>query len=124
MTSRTEIKPPEFREHIVYGEDFFDARRHPTITFGSNDVKLGVDGTATLQGELTIRGICRTFTATGTYSPLVEDPSGSQRAGFELSSTIDRRDWGLNYQMPLPNGAIALGWDVVLTAHVELVKRG
>ena len=116
--------PPEFREHVVYGPDFFDARNHPRITFRSDDVSLGDDGTITVHGELTIKGITKPFTVTGTYRPPVEDPWGAIRAGAELTATIDRRDWGLDYQAPLPGGGDALGHAVLVSAQVELVKEG
>ncbi len=115
--------PPEFRQHVVYGADFFDAGSHPEITFRSDDVQLGEDGTAALRGELTIKGITKPFAATGTYQPLVEDPYGGARTAVEFSTTVDRRDWDINWQAPLPKGGDALGNDVQLSAHVELVKE-
>src|SRR4051812_30176474 len=50
--------PPELRAHLL-APDFFDAERHPEVTFESTEVELGDDGRATVQGELTIRGITR-----------------------------------------------------------------
>jgi len=59
--------PPEFREHVINGEDFFDAGNHPEIVFRSNRVELADDGRANVEGELEIRGSSRSVTATGTY---------------------------------------------------------
>jgi polyisoprenoid-binding protein YceI len=115
--------PPEFRQHVVYGADFFDAENHPEITFRSQDVQLSEDGTAALRGELTIKGITKPFTATGTYQPLVEDPYGVTRTAVEFSATVDRRDWDMSWQAPLPKGGDALGYNVQLSAHVELIKE-
>jgi polyisoprenoid-binding protein YceI len=115
--------PPEFREHVVRGADFFDADNHPEILFRSDRVDVTENGTATVEGELTIRGLSRPITATGTYERPIEDPFGFLRAGLELRAVLDRRDWGLTWQMPLPSGAEALGWDVELTVQLELVKR-
>ncbi len=115
--------PPELREHVVNGEEFFDGRNHPEITFTSGDVRLGDDGTITVNGELTIKGITKPFTATGSYHPFVEDPYGSLRTSVELTATVDRRDWDMNWQMPLPKGGDVLGYDVQLSAHVELIKQ-
>jgi polyisoprenoid-binding protein YceI len=94
------------------------------ITFRSSDVDLADDGTATIRGELTIKGITKPFVATGTFQPPVEDPFGSLRAAAELTTTVDRRDFGLDWQAPLPNGGDVLSWDVTLTASIELVKEG
>ncbi len=115
--------PPEFREHVVYGSDFFDARNHPEITFRSSRVELGEDGSVHVEGELTIKGITKPVTATGTYQPPVEDPFGSVRTALELAATVDRRDWNMDWQMPLPGGGNVLGYDVRLSAHIEFIKE-
>ena len=115
--------PPEFRQHVVYGADFFDAGNHPEITFHSEDVQLSDDGAVTVRGDLTIKGITRLVTATGTYQPLVEDPFGSIRTAVEITATVDRREWDLSWQAPLPGGGDALGNDVTLSVHVELIKE-
>src|SRR4051812_23441405 len=67
--------PDQFRQHVL-GEDFFDVARHPVVTFRSSDVELDEDGTATVRGELTIRGITRDVVATGTWTAPFEDPYG------------------------------------------------
>ena len=115
--------PPEFREHVVRGTDFFDADAYPSIGFHSTRVEVEVDGTATVTGELTIRGTTRTITARGTYHPAREDPFGNYRSGLELRTSVDRRSWDLNWQLPLPDGSDALGWDVEITAQLELIKK-
>jgi polyisoprenoid-binding protein YceI len=114
--------PAEFREHVVRSADFFDADTHPAISFRSTRVDLRDDGSATVSGELTIRGATRTIDAHGVYQPPRKDPFGNERAGLELQATIDRRNWDMNWQMPLPDGADALGWDVEITAQLELIK--
>jgi polyisoprenoid-binding protein YceI len=115
--------PPEFREHVVNGEEFFDARNHPEISFRSSRVELGDDGSATVEGDFTIKGISRPVTARGTYQAPVEDPQGSTRTAIELAATVDRRDWDMNWQMPLPKGGDVLGYDVELSIHLELIRQ-
>ena len=66
--------PREFREHVVRGADFFDADNHPEILFRSERVEPAENGTATVDGDLTIKGLSRPITATGTYQRPVEDP--------------------------------------------------
>lgn len=116
--------PPEFREHVVNGEEFFDGGRHPEIVFRSTRVELGPEGGALVEGELEIKGISRPVKATGTYQPLIEDPYGSTRFAIELATTVDRRDWDMNWQMPLPKGGDVLGYGVDLTIHLELIGQG
>ena len=115
------VEPAEFREHIVRSAEFFDAEAYPAITFRSTRVDLSDDGTATVAGELAIRGLPRSVIATGTYRPPTEDPFGNHRAGLELVTTIDRRSWGLDWQAELPGGGEAVGWDVEITVQLELI---
>jgi len=117
------IVDPAFREHVVHGDDFFEADAHPVLTFRSTRVELGDDRTATVSGELAIRGVTGNVEASGTFAPPTTDPFGRSRAGLELRATVDRRTWGLNWQVPLPDGSDALGWEVEITAHLELVEQ-
>jgi polyisoprenoid-binding protein YceI len=116
------IADAEFREHVVRGDDFFAGGTHPLLTFRSTGIELDGDGRAAVSGDLVLRGVSAPVEATGTYSPPTEDPFGRIRVGLELEATIDRRTWGMDWQMPLPGGGDALGWDVEITAHLELVK--
>jgi polyisoprenoid-binding protein YceI len=115
--------PPELREHVVRGAEFLDAGNHPEILFRSDRVDVTHDGAATVEGELTIRGVTRPIRATGTYARPVEDPFGALRLGLGLRAVLDRREWGLTWQMPLPDGTDIVGWDVELTIQLELVGR-
>jgi len=115
--------PAEFREHVVRGEDFFDGDKHPEVIFRSDRVELAEDGSATVDGALEIKGISKPVTASGSYQSPVEDPYGSLRTAIELSATVDRRDWDMDWQMPLPKGGDVLGYDVGLTVQLELVKQ-
>lgn len=115
--------PPEFRAHVVGGADFFDGDNHPEINFSSTGIDLSDDGTFTLEGELTIKGVSKPITATGDYQEPIEDPYGFTRTALELHATVDRRDWGMDWQAPLPKGGDVLGYDVELSVHLELIKQ-
>jgi polyisoprenoid-binding protein YceI len=117
-------EPAEFREHVVRGADFFDADEHPELRFRSTVVELRDDGGATVTGELTIRGVTCPIVAEGSYRGPIDDPFGGQRLALELRTTIDRRAWDLGWQRPLPDGGDAVGWEVDLTADLELVRVG
>jgi len=117
------VEPPEFREHVVRGDDFFAADAHPLLTFRSTRIELAEDGGAIVSGELGVRGVSRAVNATGRFFPPTEDPFGGTRLGLELEATIDRRSWGMDWQMPLPNGGDALGWRIEITAHLELTRK-
>jgi polyisoprenoid-binding protein YceI len=114
--------PPEFRAHVL-GEEFFDAERHPEVTFRSTDVDLADDGTATVRGALTIRGITNEVVATGTWTAPAENPMGTLVAALELSTDIDRTQYGITWNMPLPKGGNILGEKVTLNVHLELQRQ-
>src|SRR3954467_7980270 len=117
----------------VLGPEFFDVERHPDITFRSTAVRLADDGRAEVDGELTIRGVTRPVTAGGHYapppppppaapSPPPRPPSLGAVAGLELQTSFDRREYGFDWQMSLPGGGDAVGWDVELDIDL-LLKR-
>lgn len=114
-------EPEEFRAHVL-GEDFFDIENHPEVTFHSSSIELSEDGRARVEGELTIKGITREVTAGGTYEA-PRDNGQDKRGALELETTFDRRDFGFDWQMDLPNGGQALGWDVTLKVHIELIQQ-
>lgn len=113
----------EFRDHVVWGADFFNAGAYPHIAFRSTSVELLDDGRIAVSGELTIAGTTVWVALHGAYHGPTEDPFGATRVGLELEATIDRREWGLDWQAPLPDGNDALGWDVEISAQLELVRR-
>jgi polyisoprenoid-binding protein YceI len=116
-------RPAEFRAHVVEGAEFFDARNHPEITFSSHVLRFGDDGTVELEGALTMRGIERPIVARGTYRTPIEDIYGRRRAAIDLAASIDRRDWGMDFQAQLPAGGDVLSWEVEISVHLELVER-
>lgn len=114
--------PPEFRDHVVRGSDFFAADDYPRITFESTTIEFGPDNKVAAAGVLEIRGVKRHVVAVGRFAPPTEDPFGDTRVGLSLRGTVDRRGWGMGWQMQLPAGGDALGWDVEITAQLELTK--
>jgi len=119
--SVTITAPPEFRAHVL-GPDFLDVERHPAIEFRSSGVELADDGSARVQGELTLRGVTRPLTATGTWSAPVVSPVG-RHVALELEAGIDRREFGIDWQMQMPGGGDVLGYDVTIAIALELVAR-
>jgi polyisoprenoid-binding protein YceI len=101
--------------------DFFDAERTPDISFSSTAVRRSGDEIA-IAGDLTIKGITNPIEAEGTITDPADDPYGGVRFGLKLETTIDRTQFGLNWNNPLPNGEPSLANDVKLTAELYLVK--
>jgi len=113
------VEPAAMRASVL-GPEFFDAERHPEITFRSTAVRLADDDGADVDGELTIRGITRPVTARGQYAP-PRPSSFGEIAGLQLRTTLDRREFGFNWQMELPGGGNAVGWDVQV--DIDLLLR-
>ena len=111
---------PDLRAHLLSPE-FFNAAETPTITFRSTEIRISEDGNAEVDGELTIRGVTKPVTAKGSFGTGL-GLSGAEVVGFDLGTTIDRREFGLNWQAPLPSGGDAVAWDVTLQVHLELAK--
>lgn len=111
---------PPLKDHLLSPE-FFNASETPTIAFRSTDIRLADDGSAELDGELTIRGVTKPVTARGAYGA-GQNMMGADVVGFDLEATIDRRDYGLDWQAQLPAGGDVLAWDVTLQIQLELIK--
>jgi polyisoprenoid-binding protein YceI len=114
--------PEQFRAHVLSPE-FFDAADHPEVTFASSDLDLREDGTVTVQGELTIKGITRPVEATGTWIAPAADAFGSTRGHLNLEAQIDRTEFDMNWNAPLPSGGKALANEVTLTVELSLLAQ-
>jgi polyisoprenoid-binding protein YceI len=101
--------------------DFFDSEQHPGLRFVSKTVERDGDRVS-IQGDLTLRGVTHPVEITGTVTGPLENAYGQQRIGFDLETTVDRHDYGINWNMELPGGGQALGDDVVITANLALVQ--
>jgi polyisoprenoid-binding protein YceI len=113
------IRGPEALRNHVLSDEFFDAENHPELSFTSSNVSLNDDGTAAVEGELTLRGTAKPVSATGSWEGPVET-FGGPRISLELTATLDRGDWGLDWNAPLSGGGEALGREVALTLSLEM----
>ncbi len=114
------VKDPNLIGHLQ-SPDFFDAEQHPEISFTSKILE--IDGDAlTLDGELTIKGNTKPVHATGTVNGPTEDFMGNTRLGFTLETTIDRSEFGIDWNADLPKGGKALSDQVTLIIELEFHK--
>ncbi|HEY6888330.1 MAG TPA: YceI family protein [Solirubrobacter sp.] len=116
------VTEPAAMRASVLGPEFFDAEHHPEITFRSTELRLADDGRAEVDGELTIRGVTRPVSAGGSYSAPRASSFG-EVAGLQLKTSFDRRDFGFLWQMELPGGGDAVGWDVEVDIDLLLIRE-
>jgi polyisoprenoid-binding protein YceI len=108
--------------HLLSPE-FFDTQRFPQLRFTSTELSVGEDGTARIAGELEIRGEKREVEAGGRFAQLGGDLAGKERVGLSLETTVDRRNFGLDWQAELPGGGEVLDYAVTLNVELELVRE-
>ena len=101
--------------------DFFDVEAHPVARFRATDVRRDGDAVA-VEGVLELRGIENAVELRGTLEGVGVDPYGNDRLGLALRGTIDRTAWGITWNAPLANGALAVAEKVALVLHVEAVR--
>jgi polyisoprenoid-binding protein YceI len=112
----------ERRDAHLKSPDFLNVEQFPTIAFTSNRIERAAHDRYTMSGELTIRGVTRPVNLDVVYSGQAKDPMGNMHAGFSAYTTINRKDWGLNWNMALETGGLLVGEDVKLALEVEAVK--
>jgi polyisoprenoid-binding protein YceI len=111
------------RDEHVRGADFLDVATHPTITFRSTSAEKVDDDEYKLIGELTIKGVAQPVTLDLEFQGSSKDPFGNTRAGFEGKTTINRKDWGLSWNVAIEGGGILVGEKVKLELDVSAIKR-
>jgi polyisoprenoid-binding protein YceI len=114
--------PEMFRAHVLSAE-FFDVKAHPEVKFVSTALDVEEDGSARVSGDLTIKGVTKPVHATGTWTAPTIDAFGNTRANLALAAVIDRTDWGIDWNAPLPLGGKALGDEVTLAISLSLVAE-
>jgi polyisoprenoid-binding protein YceI len=109
------------RDEHVRGADFFDVANHPTMTFSSTGIKAD-GGDYKLLGDLTIKGTKVPVELELEFDGVSGDPWGGTRAGFTAEGEINRKDWGLEWNVALEGGGVLVSEKIKLHLDVELVK--
>ncbi|WP_030163595.1 YceI family protein [Spirillospora albida] len=109
------------RDAHVRGSDVLDVENHPTMSFVTTGVRTE-GGENYLDGDLTIRGVTRPVSFEVEFNGVGEDPWGGTRAGFTASTTINRKDWGIEFNVPLKGDKALLGDKVDIQLEVQAVR--
>lgn len=109
----------ENRDGHLVSPDFFDAERHPQARFVATVVE-----PERVVGELTLAGVTREVELGARWTGAGTDPWGNERIGLDLEGEIDRTEFGLRWNQPLPTGGFLVDDRVKLLASFSLVKEG
>jgi polyisoprenoid-binding protein YceI len=110
------------RDKHLRTADFFDVEKYPEITFKSDSVKPTGKNTYNVTGTLTMHGVSKKVTLPVTFNGEGKDPWGNTRAGFETSTKLDRKEYGIVWNKAIDNGGVLLGDDVNVSINLETVK--
>ena len=105
------------RDAHLRSADFFDVENNPTMSFISTEVTPD-----SLKGDLTIKGVTKPVVFDLEFSGLATDPWGNQKAGFEASADINRKDWGLGWNVALEGGGVLVSEKIKINLDIQLVK--
>ena len=109
----------ETRDDHIRSEDFFHTEKHPTMTFRSTGIR--PDGNDfLLDGELTLRGVTRPVTFRLEVNGFGPDPYGGTRAGFSATAEINRNDWNVSYNGPIPGAGTGMVLSDKVTINLEI----
>lgn len=113
----------EQRDGHLRSTDFFDVDAHPTMTFQSSSIATnGQSGTIT--GALTINGVTRDVELDAEFHGVGVDAYETTRAGFSASTTISRKDFGIDFDVPLGGDAVLIGDKIAIELEIQLVPAG
>jgi polyisoprenoid-binding protein YceI len=114
--------PDETLTGHLLSPDFFDAERFPKVEFASTDVRID-DSALSVEGDLTIKGETRHVAASGRIDHVEVDLTGGERYGLELETTVDRTDFGVDWNAELPGGGIYVENDVKIIVRLEFTPE-
>jgi polyisoprenoid-binding protein YceI len=116
-----DVKDENLSGHLQ-SPDFFDAERYPELSFESSEIERQGDR-ITVRGGITIKGVEKPVELTGAIAGPITDYAGNEKLSVKLDTTIDRTQFGVNWNVPLPDGNPALADDVKLSAELHFVKE-
>lgn len=113
----------EDRDTHLKSDDFFNAEEFPQLTFESTSFEKTGDGEYKMTGDLTIRDVTKEVELDVVHGGTVGDPYGNTKAGFEVTGTINRKEFGLTWDAVTEAGNVVVGDKIKLQLNVQLVKN-
>jgi polyisoprenoid-binding protein YceI len=109
------------RDADLRAEGIFDVANHPVMTFATTGVRAGGDAYL-VDGELTIKGVTRPVTLEVEFNGVGADPWGGTRAGFTAATSINRKDFGIEFNVPIQGDKVLLGDKVDIQLEIQAVR--
>jgi polyisoprenoid-binding protein YceI len=113
----------EKRDAHLKSPDFLEAEKYPYLVFKSRKVEKTGANTGRITGDLTIRNVTRPVVLDVEYNGQAKSPWGTVNAGFTATARINRKDWGLNWNVALETGGVLVGDIVTINLEAEIVKQ-
>lgn len=110
------------RDAHIRNADFFDAEKFPEMKFVSTKLEKVDDENYQLHGHLTIRGVTQPVQLKTEFNGIAKDPWGNTKAGFIINGKINRKDWGLNWNVALEAGGMLVSEDIKIHCEVQLLQ--
>jgi len=111
------------RDTHLKSPDFFDVENFKELTFTGASLQKVDDENFKLTGVLTMKGISNNVTLDVEFGGVNKDPWGNEKAGFSISTKINRKDWGLNWNAALEAGGVLVGEEVKISGDLQFVKQ-
>jgi polyisoprenoid-binding protein YceI len=113
----------ERRDGHLKSPDFLNAEKYPYLTFTSKRIELVDEDHGRIYGDLTIAGVTHEVVLATEYNGQAKGPYGQQSAGFTASTKINRKDFGLTWNMALETGGVLVGDTINISIELEIVKQ-
>ena len=112
------------RDGHLKSPDFFDVAKYPTITFKSTSVHKVADGKLKVTGMLTMHGVSKEVTLdVDGPTPEIKDMKGNAKVGAEATTKLNRDDFGIKWNAPVPTGGVVVGTEITVTLELELFRK-
>ena len=111
------------RDEHLRAADFFEAEKYPQFSFVSTSFKKAKEDVYKLTGNLTIKGVTKEVELEAEYGGTEKDNYGNIKVGFEVTGTIDRKDFGVTFNALTETGGLALGEKIKIVANIQLAKQ-
>jgi polyisoprenoid-binding protein YceI len=112
------------RDAHLRSADFLDVDSHPVMRFHGNRVEGNTNSKFALHGALSIRGVSHPVTLYVINEGSATDPWGNERVGYSATASINRKDFGLHWNLALEAGGVLVGDEVRIAIETELVNQG